>query len=123
MCSLQCNYPFSKEKNEIISLLFLSYASVYSRQNPPCAKHLFSPTLRLYWCIGCLLAASKEGDETWAPLLDMGSMISAHSYSPDLQNKAAQRIFCEGSHPQCRGLHFCSFRKDLLAASWACPSS
>lgn len=74
-----------KTKNENTSLLSLSYTSVYSRQNPLCAKHLSSPTLHLYWCIGCLLATSKEGDETWAyeHFLDMGSMISTHSYSPD----------------------------------------
>lgn len=81
--------------------------------------------LRLpFVCTGALAACQQPAKRGMRlGLLYIGSMISVHSYSPDPQNKAAQRIFCEGSHPQCKGLHFCSFRKDLLAASWACPSS
>lgn len=61
MCSLQCNYPLSKDKETLLSL---SYTAIYFRGNSPCTKCVSSSTFSLYWCSGYLLTTSKEVDKT-----------------------------------------------------------
>lgn len=86
-------------------------------------KHVSSPTLSLYWCIGCLLTTSKEGDETWAHehLLDMRSMISTPSYSPDLPKRCCTKDILWGHTSTVQEAVFVQQQKGFVSSFLGIP--
>lgn len=121
-CNLQCDYPLSKDKEwkhkPLVSVLYLC---VFQKTLSLCKVCFFtySSSVLVHW----LPAGNQQRGLGW----DLGSWAFTWHGKYDLytqlltyQNKAAPRIFCE---VRCRKLCLCSFRRDLLAASWAPPSS